>query len=69
MQFTETQNLEQIMKYNLETIAYIWHLAPKYARIFVRGGHYKFREAKSFATRAKFKETCDIRGTEYVEES
>ena len=40
------------------------HLVQKYARIFVRG-HYLFREANSFPI-AKFKENCQLRGTDNV---
>ena len=42
------------------------HLARKYARIFVRGHYYPFREANSFP-RAKLEENCELRGTDYVQ--
>ena len=39
------------------------HLARKYARIFVLGHYYLFREANSFP-RAKLEENCELRGTD-----
>ena len=42
------------------------HLARKYARIFVRGQKYLFREANSFP-RTKLEENCELRGTDNVQ--
>ena len=53
----------------LSLVIYIYinnslHLAPKYARIFVRR-HYLFLEAHSFP-RAKLEENCELQGTNNV---
>jgi len=42
-----------------------FHLARKYARIFVRG-HYLFRVANSFP-RAQLEENCELPGTDNVQ--